>query len=117
MYGGLTFILAVCSLHRVTDGRGKVGGDNDKALLLSTKKVKMVFQLRKHSDILLSICKVRTSIPMALEFNHMRGHQDDRVPNQLLDRPSHINTKFDALEIFSQGEVETEYLNKGGTST
>ena len=85
MYGGLEFILAVCCLHRVTNGIVEVRCDNKKVFFVSSKKVQMVRQQRKHADILQEIRKVHTSIPLAMEFNHIRGHQDESIPAQLLD--------------------------------
>ena len=76
MYVGLDFILEVCSLHRLTDGKVKVGCDNYKSLFLLSKNVQRVLQQRKHAYILRVIRKVRMSIPLALEFNHVRGHQE-----------------------------------------
>ena len=79
MYRGLAFILEVCLLYGVTDGRAKLGCDNKKALFLSYKKVQRVRQKSKHADILRFICKLWTSITLALEFNNVRGHQYERV--------------------------------------
>ena len=97
MYGGLEFILQVCSLQRVTDGKVKVGCDNEKALFLSSKILQRVRQQRKDADILRAIRKVWTSITLTLELNHLRGNQDERIPAQLLERPSHINTECNVL--------------------
>ena len=32
-----------------------------------------------------------------MEFKHVRGHQDKKIPAQLLDRPSHINIEYNVL--------------------
>ena len=85
MYGGLDFILEVCCLRGVMNGRVQVGYNNDKSLFLSFKKVQRVRQQRKHADILQTISNVQTSIPLEMEFNHIRGHQDESIPAQLLD--------------------------------
>ena len=45
-----------------------------------------------------SISKVQISIPLAKEFNHVRGHQDERIPDQLLYRSSQINIRCNVLE-------------------
>ena len=37
------------------------------------------------------------SISLELEFNNVRGHQDDRIPDRLLDRPSQINIECNVL--------------------
>ena len=67
-------------------------------MFLSSKKVQRVRQQRKHADILQVIRKVQTSISLALEFNNIRVHQEKRIPDQLLDRPSQINIKYNVLE-------------------
>ena len=66
MYGGLAFILEVCCLRGVMDGRVQVGYNNDRSLFLSPKKVQRVQKQRKHADILQTISKVQTSIPLAI---------------------------------------------------
>ena len=93
MYNSLAFILVVCFLHGVKNGRVQEGSDNEKYLLLSSKKVQRVQQQRKHVDILREIFKVKTLIPLALDFNHVRGNLGKRIPAQLPDRPLLINTK------------------------
>ena len=55
MYGGLSFILSVCLLHRVINGRVQVVCDNNKALFKSSKKVQRVQQQGKNLDILQAI--------------------------------------------------------------
>ena len=88
MYIDMAFILEVCILRGVMDGSANVGCDNHKALFLLSKNLQRVRQKRKHADIFQFICKVRTSINLALEFNNVRGHQYERMQAQLLDRPS-----------------------------
>ena len=63
-------------------------------------------------DILWVISKVWTSIPLAMELNHIRGHQDDRIPDQLLDCPSQINIKCNVLETML---VREEWKHNGST--
>ena len=55
MYNGLSFIMEVCCLHGVKNGRVQVGCDNKKALFLSSKKLQGVRQQREHADILQAI--------------------------------------------------------------
>ena len=93
MYSGLDFIMSVCSLHEVMDGRVQVGCDNEKYLLLLSRKVQMVRQQRKRAYILQAILKVQTYIPLALEFNHIHGNKDKSIPDQLMESQSQINIK------------------------
>ena len=67
--------MTVCCLNGVMGGRLRLGCDNKKLLFLWSKKVQSVRQKRKHADILRVIRKVRTSISMEMEFNHVRGHK------------------------------------------
>ena len=48
-------------------------------------------------DILQEICKEQKSIPLAMDFNHIRIHQDDRIPDKLMDHKSQINIECDVL--------------------
>ena len=77
-----------------------------------SKKVQRVRQQRKHADILQVIRKVQTSISLALEFNNIRVHQEKRIPDQLLDRPSQINIKYNVLEKLL---VKEEWKHNGST--
>ena len=69
-----------------------------ESFFLLSKKVQRVQQQRKHADILRTIRQVRTSIPLALEFNYVRGHQDERISAQILDHPSQINIEGNVLK-------------------
>ena len=57
----------------------------------------MVRQQIKHAGILGYIYKLRTSIPLTLEFNHVCGQQEKRITDQLLDFRSQINIECDVL--------------------
>ena len=58
----------------------------------------MVEQQIKHVYILQAILKVLTHIPLSMEFNKLCGHQDDRIPAQLLDRLSQIKIECNILK-------------------
>ena len=53
MYGRLAFIMEVCSIHGVTDGRAKLGYDKDKALFLLSK----ILQRLHHHRNMQTYCK------------------------------------------------------------
>ena len=90
-------LFCVCLLHGVTNGIVQVVCDNNKSLFLSSKKLKRVRQKRKHEDILWAICKVQTSVPLVMDFNNLRGHQDKRIPAQLMEFPSKIKIECNGL--------------------
>ena len=97
LYGSLAFILAVCTVANIDSGSLKVGCDNEKALFLTSKKSQHVPQTKKHADILRAIRKVRCTIPINLIFEHIRGHQDETIPLESLDRPAQLNVECDIL--------------------
>ena len=97
LYASLATVLAVCTLYEIETGSLRVCCDNERALFLSSSTTQRVSPRRRHSDILRAIRVVRGAIPLSLTFDHVRGHQDDRVMYQDLDLASQLNVDCDLL--------------------
>ena len=48
-------------------------------------------------DVTLEIFKCLENHPFAYVFNHIKGHQDDKIPYHKLSRPSQLNVQADEL--------------------
>ena len=97
LYASLALILAVCTVHNINTGSVRVCCDNERALYLSSATTQRVPPKRKHSDILRAIRRVHSEIPVTLNFEHVRGHQDETVAYQDLDTPSKLNVDCDLI--------------------
>lgn len=108
LYGGLAFLLAFCRLHHISSGSARVGCDNEKALWLSSQLSQRVSPKRAHSDTIRAIRLVRAMIPITLRFGHVRGHQDETVLYDDLDRRAQLNIEMDIL---AKEYVRAEWLH------
>jgi hypothetical protein len=57
--------------------------------------------LRAEYDVIISITNIVTSLPFALHWEHVKGHQDDTVRTELLTRMEQLNIHADALATIS----------------
>jgi hypothetical protein len=57
--------------------------------------------LRAEYDVIISVTNIVTSLPFALHWEHVKGHQDDTVPTELLTRMEQLNIHADALAAIS----------------
>ena len=95
LYTTLMAIMAICEFHNVTTGKVKVYCDNEKAIWLSDTKRLQVSLRTKHADLLRAIRRIRTTIPIDVDFHDIDGHQDKLKHFQDLDRPSQLNVLAD----------------------
>ena len=97
LYAALALVLAVSQLHQIKSGSLQAGCDNEQAVFLSSVIDTKVPTSKSHSDVLRSIRLVCLEMPIDITFHHIKGHQDDTIMYDNLDRPSQLNVDCDLV--------------------
>jgi hypothetical protein len=92
--GIITHVNYLCKRHNIQAGSIKIGCDGLGAIqsVCSGIHAKSSF---KHFDIINSITKSIQNSPLHWNFFHIKGHQDDFLTFDQLDRPAQLNTIVD----------------------
>ena len=96
MHTMMLAIYAICMVHRVTEGGGSLGCDNETTVFLSQLDSTRVTYVHAHIDLIRSIRKLKSLIPVNLKILHVRGHQDKSKNFGELDRMSQLNVEADS---------------------
>jgi len=65
------------------------------ALRLTNKEWLQLAQPMAHANLVQAIQLIVAELPIKVRFCKIKGHQDDHVDYNLLDRPSQMNVKVD----------------------
>ena len=93
----LLAIKAVCMLHQITSGKAKLACDNKLAADLSDKNVLRVPSRWNHADLIRAIRKIKSELPIEIEFSWVEGHQDDDIALEDLPRMAQLNVHADRM--------------------
>ena len=97
IYAGLAYLLAVITLHQITDGSIQVHCDNERAIFLSEIVGPRLPAKTTHADVLRLIRYIHNQLPITVSFAHIYGHQDDHVAFTELSREVQLNVTCDQL--------------------
>jgi hypothetical protein len=94
--GIITHLNHLCNLHNIREGSITIGCDGVGAIqsVCSNHYLKTS---AKHFDIINSIKMSIRKSPLHWRFIHIKGHQDDLLPFELLDHLAQLNTMADEL--------------------
>ena len=81
--------------HKITSGRIQLGCDNEKVVWLSSTYLPQLSSHTKHVDLVRAIRALVQSIPVTIDFQHIDGHQDEKIPFHQLDRMAQLNMWMD----------------------
>ncbi len=96
--GVLYFINGLCNESRLTQGCIELGCDGEGAVTTMQEILQWnVKSSSKHFDILRSIQHLMRNSPITWKFRHVKGHQDDLLTYEELDRWAQLNVEADAL--------------------
>jgi hypothetical protein len=91
----LTGLEALCSFFQLTEGAVTIGCDNKTAIYRSSGAWLKVSQSTPHVDLVRAIRLTIHKLPIRVTFQHVYGHQDDRVPAHSLPRMAQLNISMD----------------------
>ena len=80
-----------------TTGNINIGCDNEKAGWIPGKPSPAVSSTSKHFDLVRAIRRLNHSLKTTVVFYHIYGHQDTKLPYNLLSRPAQLNVIVDDL--------------------
>ena len=90
----LTVIEAICTIYKITSGRIQLGCDNKKVVWLSSTYLPQLSSHTKHVKVW-AIRALVQSIPVTIDFQHIDGHQDEKIPFHQLNRMAQLNVWMD----------------------
>lgn len=96
IYSVLLALQVLTKFHQLTSGSITLYCDNEKAVELANQLTPFSSSL-SHMDLLRSIQHLHTSLPFRVQFQHVRGHQDQIFSAWSLSRPSQLNIACDHL--------------------
>ena len=93
--GLLTDLYQLCIDNDIQQGYIKVYCDCEGAVKALQKLGNTVPSNSAHFDALQSISTLMQNIPIEIEYEHIKGHLDEKIPYELLPRENQINTLVD----------------------
>ena len=91
----LMVIEAICTIYEITSARIQLGCNNKKVVWLSSTYLPQLSSHMKHVDLVWAIKALVQSIPVTMDFQHINGHQDEKIPFHQLDRMAQLNMWMD----------------------
>ena len=87
----------ICKHHDIMEGSITIGCDGLSALEQTSGEEDIIPLRASDYDILWVIRKRLQTLPIHVNFRHVRGHQDNKKPVDCLDRWERLNVEMDAL--------------------
>ena len=115
VYAILCIIKATCKVYGITTGKVKIGCDNDQVVRNASLISKKVPQKLRSVDLVRAIRRVKSSIPVQLEFIQVTGHLDDKLEFEDLDRESQLNVVCDTMAKRVLKAAVQQNINNGGS--
>jgi hypothetical protein len=88
-------LLALCTFHKITEGRVKLGCDNSNGVRHGKGDWRKVSLSTAHTDLIRAIRVIKHKLPISVTFEHVYGHQDDLLSFEDLPRLAQLNVKMD----------------------
>lgn len=86
----------ICHRAGIRSGKITLGCDGEGALNAIQMEYSVVKSSRKHFDLIYSIRQAIKHSPLQWQFKHVKGHQDDHIAWENLDRWAQLNVMADA---------------------
>jgi hypothetical protein len=90
-------LLAFCTFHHITGGSVKLGCDNLGCVRHGQHDWRKVPLSIAHVDLVHAIQVIKSKLPIKVHFEHIYGHQDDRLSFDNLPRPAQLNVEMDQI--------------------
>jgi hypothetical protein len=84
-----------CTFHGITEGRVRLGCDNDNSVRHGKGDWLKVSLSMAHADLVRAIRVIKAQLPISVDFEHVYGHQDDLLSFQDLPRLAQLNVQMD----------------------
>ena len=98
LLGILEQLQVKCKKWNITSGKCRIFCDGISALhMVEESKVRTISPKLKSCDLLSACAKLKESIPIDLEFIHVKGHQDTTNKLHELSTPAQLNVLMDTL--------------------
>jgi hypothetical protein len=88
-------LLVFCTFHGITEGRVRLGCDNDNSIRHGKGDCLKVSLSTAHADLIRAIRVIKAQLPISVDFEHVYGHQDDLLSFHDLPRPAQLNVQMD----------------------
>lgn len=85
----------ICAHINITQGKITLGCDGEGALKAIQLNYTVTKSARKHFDLIYAIRQAIQCSPLKWNFTHVKGHQDDEVSWEKLDRWARLNVMAD----------------------
>eukprot|EP00957_Ditylum_brightwellii_P191949 14611737-Ditylum_brightwellii.AAC.1 len=82
----------------------KIYLDNEEVIQRINKQLEYPYDYSFHTidpdwDIIVQICDILKDNKIKTDLEHAKGHQDDDMPYEELNLPSHLNTEVDFMAV------------------
>jgi hypothetical protein len=88
-------LLAFCTFYNITEGGVTLGCDNSNCVRHGRGDWQKVSLSTKHADLIRAIRVLKHKLPITITFEHVYGHQDDRLAFADLPRLAQLNVIMD----------------------
>ena len=93
----LDYIDSICQEFHIQHGSMLLYCDNNRILQIAEEWISSKMTPKhKNADILSAIIKTRDRLPIRIEYVHVKAHQDDETPINLLPPEVQLNIQMDA---------------------
>jgi hypothetical protein len=90
-------LLAFCTFHEITAGNVNLGCDNLSGVRQGQRDWQKVSLSTAHMDLICTIHVIKAKLPITIYFEHIYGHQDDRLSFEAVPRLAQLNVEMDHL--------------------
>jgi hypothetical protein len=97
IYGVITMVSVICSIYDLRSGKITIACDNITALSKSIADFTHPNIYNAEADLIYAIKNQISALPISIEFHHVKGHQDEMMAQEDLDRWSLLNIKMDRV--------------------
>ena len=93
--GILIDVTNLCKQFHITAGAITIHCDGKSALDRASANYEMILNNSKHFDVLHSILQLKRQLPITIDFQHVKGHQDNNMAYIHLSRLAQFNVRMD----------------------
>ena len=111
----LLFLKAVCIYHNITVGSIRLACDNNNCIKDASDRRLKVPATRRHVDLVRAIRHLIYHLPISVQAEQIKGHQDDHIPIHCLPRMAQLNVIVDdRAKTFLKGLIHHDSLLPNG---
>ena len=97
LYYTLLHLLSLCTQHDITNGKVTLHCDGLSALQKINYQTNEMYSIGENFDIINALIAVKHKLPLEIQYEHVKGHQDKGTAYHNLSRIAQLNVLVDSM--------------------